>query len=417
MSVAFMRASWLSRVAAGTLLLLGPGPAGAQQPDGGEFVVNTYTTGTQWRQQLARRADGSFLVVWSGAGAGDPNGVFGQLYDASGAAVGGEFRLNTFTGASQFKPAAAVIGPGDFIVVWGSFGQDSGTIGVYGQRVSATGAPLGAEFRVNTYTPGFQDTPRVAGHASGFVVVWDSEGQDGSEYGIFGQRFTAGGAPVGSEFQVNSYTSGYQYRSAVAMDASGAFVVVWTDYPRVQMYGQRFAPDGTPLGGEFQALSGFLGTVGMDAAGNFVVTGVGYDDDAFGISAQRFSSAGAAQGTEFAVNTRTTGYQLFPELAMAPAGDFVVAWHTYNFTTYVVEDSSARAFRADGTPATPEFVVNTYTVGEPEAVDSTPAVAIDGSGRFVIAWTSPVDGSGTGVAAQRFLSADVIFADGFDSGS
>jgi hypothetical protein len=77
-----------------------------------------------------------------------------------------------------------------------------------------------------------------------------------------------------------------------------------------------------------------------------------------------------------------------------------------------IEESSARAFRADGTPTTPEFVVNTYTTGP----QSFPAVAVDGSGRFVAAWTSPVDGSGTGVAAQRFLSADVIFADGFESG-
>jgi hypothetical protein len=75
MTIAFVRRGpWLRRVAAGTLLLLGPGPAGAQQRDGTEFVVNSYTTGGQYRQRVARQADGSFLVVWSGPGQGDPDG-------------------------------------------------------------------------------------------------------------------------------------------------------------------------------------------------------------------------------------------------------------------------------------------------------------------------------------------------------
>ena len=33
--------------------------------------------------------------------------------------------------------------------------------------------------------------------------------------------------PVGSEFQVNSYTTFYQLGSSVAGDAAGNFVVVW----------------------------------------------------------------------------------------------------------------------------------------------------------------------------------------------
>jgi len=33
---------------------------------------------------------------------------------------------------------------------------------------------------------------------------------------------------VGSEFQVNTYTTGAQYFPSVAMDATGNFVVVWT---------------------------------------------------------------------------------------------------------------------------------------------------------------------------------------------
>ena len=40
----------------------------------------------------------------------------------------------------------------------------------------------------------------------GFVVTWTSDGQDGSGYGIYGQRYAADGTAVGSEFRVNTFT-------------------------------------------------------------------------------------------------------------------------------------------------------------------------------------------------------------------
>jgi len=52
------------------------------------------------------------------------------------------------------------------------------------------GNPLGPEFRVNTYTTSYQSWPAVASDSSGnFVVVWESNFQDGSNSGVFGQRY------------------------------------------------------------------------------------------------------------------------------------------------------------------------------------------------------------------------------------
>src|SRR5262245_32674681 len=83
------------------------------------------------------------------------------------------------------------------------------------------GAPLGPEFRVNTYTTGNQREESVAADASGnFVVVWRSEGQDGSLFGVFGQRYASSGAPLGPEFRVNSYTTNSQYHPSVAADSA-----------------------------------------------------------------------------------------------------------------------------------------------------------------------------------------------------
>src|SRR5881394_1842943 len=54
----------------------------------------------------------------------------------------------------------------------------------------------------------------------------------------------------GGEFQVNVFTTGYQFQPGVASDASGNFVVVWTD--RFQdgdgdIFARRFDAAGHPL--------------------------------------------------------------------------------------------------------------------------------------------------------------------------
>src|SRR5436309_2668705 len=66
-----------------------------------------------------------------------------------------------------------------------------------GSPVSVT---AGAETQVNTHTNGDQVRPQVAMDSKGdYVVVWtDYTGLDRSGQGIFAQRYSASGAPVGS---------------------------------------------------------------------------------------------------------------------------------------------------------------------------------------------------------------------------
>ena len=71
--------------------------------------------------------------------------------------------------------------------------------------------------------------------AGDFLVAWQNDTQDGSLYGIFAQRYLvphAGPSTVvaGSEFQVNTYTTGNQASPKVASDAAGDYVVVWESY-------------------------------------------------------------------------------------------------------------------------------------------------------------------------------------------
>src|SRR6185295_1859616 len=146
------------------------------------------------------------------------------------APAGAEFQVNMYTTSNQNTDAVAMDASGNFVVVWQSRGQEGPAYGVFGRRFSATGVGQGSEFRVNTYTTGYQVYPAVASDPNGnFVVVW-THSVDGGNYGVFGQRFNALGAPQGSEFRVNSYTTNRQFNPAVASDANGNFVVVLTSY-------------------------------------------------------------------------------------------------------------------------------------------------------------------------------------------
>ena len=97
-----------------------------------------------------------------------------------------------------------------------------------GRRFSASGAPIGAEFQVNVYTPGGQYSPSVAADASGnFIVTWVAHLQDGSSHGVFGRRFTATAVPRSPEFRVNTYTTEHQWFPVMAVDPVGNFLVAW----------------------------------------------------------------------------------------------------------------------------------------------------------------------------------------------
>ncbi len=384
------RALAVERLEPRTLLSVGPfGP---------EFRVNTDTSDDQEYSAVAMDADGDFVVVWErhhGYGYAHDEGVYAQRYDAAGAQQGGEFLVNTSASDYQGAAAVAMDADGDFVVTWESSGQDGSGWGVYAQRYNAAGMAQGGEFRVNTYTTDDQKSPAVAMDAAGnFVVTWESSGEDGSDAGVYAQRYNAAGSPLGNEFRVNTYTMSYQWEPAVAMDADGDFVVAWQsrsqDGSGWGIYAQRYNAAGVAQGGEVRVNTYTTGhqagaAVAMDADGDFVVAwqSDAQDGSGYGVYAQRYSAAGMAQGGEFRVNSHTNRYQWVPAMAMDAAGNFVVAWQSFD------QDGSGygvygQQYDAAGVPRGGEFRANTYT----DRDQKFPAVAMDADGDFVVAWQS-----------------------------
>src|SRR5262249_61028221 len=126
---------------------------------------------------------------------------------------GRELQVNTSTTYSQSGPAVGVGGAGNFVVAWqsyGSAGTDTDSFSIQGQRYDAAGAPLGTEFQVNTYSTSLQLNPAVAIDGTGnFVVVWESFGSVGSDNtnNIQGQRYNSAGGAQGGPVQGEQHTT------------------------------------------------------------------------------------------------------------------------------------------------------------------------------------------------------------------
>jgi hypothetical protein len=276
---------------------------------GGEFQVNSSTAGNQQTPDIAVLADGSFITVWQ-AGDGSGASITARRFDGNGVALGNNFRVNSGTAYDQILPAISAADDGSFVVVFASYGADdpvdTATAGVFARRFAANGSALGDDFQVNTFTTGQQtlpdvgvqpgggfvvvwedaaqfekrsivarlfdangtavddeiivqsdatytrERPRVAvGGDGSFVVAWESAPQDGSSRGTFAQRFSAAGAPLGGEFQVNSFTAGSQYSAAISDSGQNNVVLVWQspqDGSADGIYGQRFVTSSAPVG-------------------------------------------------------------------------------------------------------------------------------------------------------------------------
>ena len=127
-------------------------------------------------------------------------------------------------------------------------------------RTLPSATPLGVETIVNSATADSQQTfaeapQAIAADANGnYVSAWSSLNQDGSGWGVYAQRFNSAGVAQGSELPVNTAIAADQQYAAVAMDAGGNFVVVWTTDVTGDsgVRAQRYNASGVAQGGEIQ---------------------------------------------------------------------------------------------------------------------------------------------------------------------
>ncbi|KAB2963325.1 MAG: hypothetical protein F9K16_06895 [Thermoanaerobaculia bacterium] len=307
-------------------------------PVGVEFQVNTATELDEDYPVVSAHPDGSFMVVWERVTGTIPelSSLRGRHFGADGLPSGDDFEIGSHWTSTRLLPSITGDGQGRFVVVWHAY--DGSFWGVFGQRFGSDGLPLGGEFLVNSYTTNRQFYSSVAADAAGnFVVVWLADAEGGYDLEIVGRRFDPAGAPIGAEFPVQSDTSAVGRFPAVAMSGTGAFVVVWENEETApfnrDILARRFDAGGTPLEAEFLVNVYTSGTqyapdVTVSDSGEFVITWssedqVGPPRDVF---LRHFADDGSPISSELLVNTHTTGNQERPGIAATGPHEFVVVW-------------------------------------------------------------------------------------------
>jgi len=315
-----------------------------------------------------------------------------------------DFQVNeNVDNSDQTYPAIAVDDSGNFVVVWED--NRNGNWDIYGQRYDSNGSPLGSNLKINADTSSsYQSSPAIAVDGSGnFVMVWtdDRNGQYNSD--IYGQRYDSKGSPLGSNFKINVDTgSSIQYASAIDVDGSGNFVVVWQDKRNgnLDIYGQRYNSNGTTQSGNFKINDYNTGSstqwdpaIAVDSSGNFMVVwnderneGTGNPD----VYGQRYNSNGAAQGGNFKINDETSiRDQYSPAIAVDGSGNFVVVWTDQRNSIFQEYDIYGQRFSSNGTLQSGNFRIND---NQGNSSQYHPAISMDSSGHFVVMWTDERNG-------------------------
>ncbi|MGD0539003.1 MAG: thrombospondin type 3 repeat-containing protein [Verrucomicrobiota bacterium] len=330
------------------------------------FRVNQQGAGDQENPVVQVFADGSAVFVWQGGAQGNQQ-IFARFVAADGTFSTGDIQVNTTTNAQHGNPSVALLKDGSLLVVWASDQLDRQVTGsdplagafdpvyhvpvvhhldrpyfdVFGQRMSATGQKFGVEFLVNQTTVLNQRSPAVAGMDDGdFLVLWAGDNQQGNpRVDIYGRRYGSSGFARGGEFILNSSTNVCANPAVIA------------------------APNGTALAA-------------------WAELDLNNRTDGWNVVASQIATDGSILTSEAVINTRNPGKRFAPQLARA-GSEFMAVW-TSDWQDLSREGVYGRFLKADSSPDSDEFLVNTTTISR----QIQPAVASNGSDKFLVVWSS-----------------------------
>ncbi|MFL6844371.1 MAG: hypothetical protein ACJ8ER_05775, partial [Allosphingosinicella sp.] len=330
---------------------------------GGEFLVNTTTSGPQYQPSVAALASGGFVVTWTHLqpGVGNPagNDVYAQIFTAAGAKVGGEFIVNSRTDGTQYVSYATGLADGGFVVAW----KDQSTLeaDVKAQVYDSTGARQGIEFTLSTDTEGLQTGIVLTGLAGGgFAAAW--EGTDSSGPGVKAQIFSAhGGAPTDIALSTETLSENAIENVAVAtLSAFGAANSTFSYQLISDSTGGAFRIDGDKLVVDDNARLDFesapqasvtiratdLNGQTYDEVIVLDVTDIGHE--------KRFSAS-----DELIVNVNQAGVQGGATTIALAGGGFAVIWYEYNpvMGDPTPDSTLLRLYDSAGNPVSGEIVL------------------------------------------------------------
>ncbi len=244
----------------------------------GSFVRASAHADVAWNS-----SNNQYLVVWDAMGQPDEiirTEIFGQLLNATGGAIGKNFRIsNTNDQGAEFNAGLPAIAYNStnkqYMVVWAGPFKVKSQNEVWGQALDASGVLVGkgnGDFLISQMTTKIgsdrdSSAPQIAYNNSNneYLVVFHATGVPGVDNNnmteVFGQRINAATRlEIGpNDFRISNTTGGRMNGAdnpRVAFNDRGLeYLIVWrgirTDVP-FEIVGQRVSFEGSEIEGDFQ---------------------------------------------------------------------------------------------------------------------------------------------------------------------
>ena len=275
--------------------------------------------------------------------------------------------------------------------------------------VSAQLTVANTETLVNSTTASTQQAPAVAMDTSGrYAVVWESELEDGSGYGVYAKIYNADHSVRVGDFLVNTTnTTNDQRNPDVAITPDGTIAIVWQSnhlnpqrwISYIKFYdidgvniGVRSTLDNSTLNHQYPVVAASDDQFAVAFMTNLA------GDNIYGIQGKYYDNTGAAIGTEFVVDS-TAEHLSYPTVAVDSSGNAIYAWQHYDVSGGNV--TNIRAINMDNL-GTPTSSVYSLTTGSSNN-KTYPSLARASTGEFIAVYSKfNADGDHYGIYGRKF---------------
>ncbi len=239
-----------------------------------------------------------------------------------------------------------------------------------------------------------RDAQIVQDEQGNSLIIWSHslKNPDNSlypaHYQTMGQRFTPQGLPLGSAFAIGKpldFVDSQQWPE-IALKANGDFVLVWFSNS-FSLYGQQFNAKGQALGDAFLINQGATGSfgqtaqVGLSDSGDFTVVWGGntYEPEIPSLSPFKKN----LYFRQYTANGQPKGPEQKTQLPFSFTPRMVV--HTSGQFILLSDHLWAQVFSVQGQPTCPMFKINTTPFVKNQ---SPPELGMDLEGNWIVAWSS-----------------------------
>jgi hypothetical protein len=390
----------------------------------GEVARATVNGG--WYDPIADLEDGGFIVTWVADQTvdkrdSDGQGIYAQRYDKDGNPVSEKFQVNTHEISDQTDADVVGLSDGGYVVVWQSFLQDGSGWGVYGQRYDENNNQVNGEFLINTTTEGHQISPEVTSLSNeGFVVTWVSENDTGM-YDVYVQMYNQANEMVNTEILVNAYDE-KDHKAPQITAIDDKFIVTWQTSEEVgsSVHTQIFTNDGVKAGsnqavaraGDGSEENPFISTLGN---GDYIVSWLSEVEGGYNLMAQRYNMFGEATTlAPFQLNsTLILDVDAIPEIVglKNDPNNGFVAI----WTNLDSDDHGiyVRRFADDGRALTAETLVNE---GHESANQTEPHITALRDGGYMTSWSNVEENGDITIMGKMFDENNYAAKDVFEIG-